>query len=67
MHDVSFIDVDEKLEGMAHNEDNDDANQNSRNSDVPKERRRWYCKLILLIGSMIDILLTKIASSFIIS
>jgi len=34
MHDVGFIDVDKKFEGMANNEDKDDANQNTSDCQI---------------------------------
>lgn len=39
MHDVSFIDVDEKLEWVANDENQDDANKNSSHGNIPSEAK----------------------------
>ena len=39
MHDVSFVNVDKELEGMADNEDEDDAHQDCGHCQIPKIRK----------------------------
>ena len=39
MHDVCFVDVDKELEGMADNEDEDDADQDCGHCQIPEIRK----------------------------
>jgi hypothetical protein len=36
VHDVGFVDVDDELEGVAHDEDEDDADQHGGHRQVPE-------------------------------